>query len=125
MIPTITINEDVKCKQCGKPGACKANDGEYGLCMGCVAKNLERIDMKKTNELVEAEVKETINAEWRRIVEAYRKSGYELGVSIKISLSGTSEVCEIVTGLEYYPLPKVKIKNEPVTADEKQRSLPL
>ena len=92
-IPTITINQDEKCKQCGKPGACKRPDGEYGICLECVNKNFERIksmEMKKTHEMVDAEV--------RNLVE---------------------------TEIEYYPLPKTKVKNDPVTVDEKQMELPF
>jgi len=81
--------------------------------------------MKNTNELVRAEVDNLINTEWHRLVDAYQKSAYDLGISIKISMAGNQNVCEIVTGLEYYPLPKVKIKTDPVTADEKQIPLPI
>lgn len=124
-IPTITIDQDENCKQCGKPGACKRPNGEYGICLECVNKNLEGYLMKKTHEMVKAEVKNLLETEWHKIVNAYRNSCYELGVSIKISLAGNMEVVEIVTALEYYPLPKTKIKNDPVTVDEKQISLPL
>ena len=124
-IPTITINEDVKCKQCSKLGACKVRDGEYGLCMDCVAKNLERMNMKNTNELVRAEVDNLINDEWHRIVPAYRNSCYELGISVKINIAGSAEVVNIETELSYYPLPKMKVKTDKVTADEKQIKLPM
>lgn len=81
--------------------------------------------MEKTHEMVKAEVANLLETEWHKIVKAYRNSCYELGISIKVSLAGNMEVVEIVTGLEYYPLPKTKIKNDPVTVDEKQISLPL
>jgi len=127
-IPTITINQDEKCKQCGKPGACKRPDGEYGICLECVNKNFERIksmEMKKTHEMVDAEVRNLVETEWHKIVSAYRNSCYEVGVSIKVNLAGNAEVVEIVTGIEYYPLPKTKVKNDPVTVDEKQMELPF
>ena len=124
-IPTITINQDIKCKQCGKPGACKRPDGEYGICLECVTKNIGGYLMEKTHEMVKAEVDNLLETEWQKIVHAYRNSCYEIGVSVKISLAGNAEKVQIITGLEYYPLPKTKVKNDPVVVDEKQISLPL
>jgi len=120
----ITVNEDVKYPQCGKGGACKTDGGECGLCMSCVTKNLERSNMKNTHELVKAEVANLIGTEWHRLVEAYQASAYDFNFSIKVNMQGNATVCQITTGLDYHPLPKVKIKVEPVTADEKQIPLP-
>jgi len=121
----MTINEDVKCKQCGKGGACKAEDGEYGLCLDCVNKNLRSSVMEKIREMVTAEVENLLNTEWPKIVHAYRNCCYELGVLIKVNLAGNAEKTTVVTEISYYPLPKTKIKTDPVTVDERQRSLPL
>lgn len=43
---TLEINTDVKCKQCGKKGACKAKSGEYTICLECVNKNMGELNMK-------------------------------------------------------------------------------
>ena len=124
----MTINQDVKCKQCGKGGACKAEDGEFGLCLDCVNINLrslsmENSEMEKTCEMVIAETSNLIEADWPRISNAYKNSDCALGVSVKIGLSGNLEVVEIVTELGYYPLPKTKIRTDPVVVDEKQIGL--
>lgn len=81
------------------------------------------MEMRKTYEMVEAEAVNLLETEWKKLVAAYRNSGCELGISIKIDLLGNLEVVKIVTGLEYYPLPKTKIKNDPITVDENQMSL--
>lgn len=129
-IPTITVNEDVKCPQCGKPGACKRPDGEYGICLKCATKNIGEclMEMSKTRKMVEAEIRNLINTEWPRITKAYENSYYELGISIKVGLSSrqdTINMVKIVTGIEYYPLPKTKVTNGPTFVDEKQMSLAL
>ena len=124
-IPTITINNDVRCPQCGQWGACKTNNGEYGPCLACAAKNLERRSMKNTQEMVKAEVVNLIETEWEKLIKAYQNSGCELGISIKVGLQGNYEVIELITGLEYYPLPKTKIKTDPIKVDERQNPLPL
>ena len=80
--------------------------------------------MKNTHELVKAEVTNLIETEWRRLVEAYRSHAYDFSFSIKVNMQGNVEVCQITPGLDYHPLPKVKIKVDPVTADEKQIPLP-
>ena len=80
--------------------------------------------MKKTKAMVIAEVSNLIDTEWERLANAYKNKGCELGVSFKVSLSGNLEVVEVVTGLEYYPLPKTKIKLDPITVYEKQLQLP-
>ena len=81
--------------------------------------------MKKTNELVRAEIDNLIETEWHRIVPAYRNSCYELGIAIKINMAGNAERVDIEAELSYYPLPKMKVKTDKVTADEKQIKLPM
>lgn len=82
------------------------------------------MNMKNTNELIRAEVDNLIDTEWRRLVGAYREHAYGFSFSIKVNMQGNAEVCQVTPSLDYHPLPKVKIKVEPVTADEKQIPLP-
>jgi len=83
------------------------------------------MEMNKTREMVLAEVGNLIDIEWNKIIYAYTNNCYEIGVSIKVNMSGNMEKIEVVTALEYYPLPKTKVKNDPVIVNEKQISLPL
>ena len=81
--------------------------------------------MKKTQEMIKAEIENLLETEWQKIGNAYRNSDCELGISIKVGLAGNNEQISIVTALEYYPLPKTKVKGDPVLVDEKQMGLPL
>ena len=83
------------------------------------------MEMVKTHEQAKAEINYLLKQQWPNIVTAYRKSAYDLSVTLKLGLEGGPEICKITTGLEYYPEPKTKIKNNPVKVDERQRSLPL
>ncbi len=49
-IPTITVDMNKKCDDCGKAGACQS-----GLCLKCVAKRIKRSPMK-TRKLTEQEI---------------------------------------------------------------------
>ncbi len=86
---------------------------------------MESREMEKTREMIIAEIGNLIEADWERISNAYRNSGCELGISLKVSLEGNLDVVAIVTELGYYPVPKTKLKTDPVTINEKQMSLPM
>lgn len=52
------ISEDEKCKQCGKPGAVKTDAmDEYGICMECAAKNLEKVKDKQQLEQFKIDIR--------------------------------------------------------------------
>ena len=84
---------------------------------------MESREMQKTREMVIAEVQNIIEADWQRIVSAYINSDCALGVSVKFDLKGNLEIIGIVTGLDYFPLPKTKVKTDQVIVNEKQIGL--
>jgi len=86
---------------------------------------MESREMQKTREMVIAEVQNIIEADWLRIVRAYKNSGCKLGVSVKVDLKGNLEVVNLITELSYFPLPKTQVKTDMVTVREKQIGLPL
>lgn len=55
--PTLTIDEDKECPQCGKPGSVN-----NGLCLKCGVKKLERMANVKIGPITIAEIERTINS---------------------------------------------------------------
>lgn len=50
---TITVNENIKCRQCGKGGAVKTDlSDEYGLCLSCAGKNIKSAGNKTGNKIM-------------------------------------------------------------------------
>ena len=122
-IPTITINQDVKCRQCGKGGACKTVDGDYGLCLECANKNIGRLKMNKTLEQINSELETILQNYWPNITSAFEKSGYELTISSRIVLEKIGEEIAITPTIEFYPEPKTKSEKYTVRVNENQLTL--
>jgi len=83
------------------------------------------LEMNKTHEQAQAEINYLLEQQWPNIIKAYRKSAYEISVTLKLGLEGGADTCKVTPAIEYYPEPKTKIKCNPVEVDEKQRELPI
>lgn len=60
MIPTLTINMDKKCAECGKMGASGS-----GICISCVAKAMEGKPMKsKVGKAVQDRIRQRIKSNY-------------------------------------------------------------
>jgi len=78
------------------------------------------MEMQRTHQMVEAEVMNLLASEWERLVAAYINSDCELGIALKINLKGNLEIIQLEVGIEYYPLPKTRVRNDKILVDEKQ-----
>ena len=117
----IELNQDVKCKQCGKLGATKTDEmDDYGICLECVNKNIRGLGMNKTREQIKHEIGNVLDNYWDNIKGAYEKSGFSLKIDIKIGLEAIGEETGITPSLEFYPLPKTKSEKYTVRVNEKQ-----
>jgi len=83
------------------------------------------MEMEKTFEQIPIEIENMINNYRENIISAFKKGGYDLTLTIKVSLGGNLEKTTIAPSIEFYPESKVKSEKYTVTVEERQNKLPL
>ena len=126
--PTIEINENELCRQCGKPGACKPKGSDkYGLCLDCVTKNLERrysmIIGEQTLVRAIAEITGLLESYITAINQAYTENEDALTVALSLKFEPTklANVIKTTVGITFVES-RVKDSHS-FEIDEKQRPL--
>lgn len=106
-IPTIEINMDRPCIQCGKPGACKRRDGSDGICLECAAKiatgittifkgKVKKMDINdKMLKQAEAEISNLLDKHIEHINKAYLDTENELTISLGLKFGSGKGAGEI------------------------------
>ena len=118
------INQDIKCKKCGKGGAVKTQEmDEFGTCLECATKNIRGFGMFKTIEQIKHEVGNLLDNYRDNIKSAYERSGFALKVDIKIGMERLGQDNTITPSLEFYPLPKTKSEKYTIKISESQIGL--
>lgn len=115
----IEVNTDEKCKICGKGGAVKQENGEYGICFECAGKRIGGYFMKQTREQIISELETLFENYWEDIKTAYQK-GAGVTVSAKVIIEPEGQEIAITPTIEFYPLPKTKSEKYTVRLNEKQ-----
>lgn len=121
--PTIEINLDIPCPECGKMGA---TQGGKGRCLECAKKAIERRWAMQIGNVTKKEVLRTIEGllddYTEDLNEAYLKKGEDpLAISIAVKLSAGDGATDIETTMSFT---KEKIKDKANgRANESQQGL--
>lgn len=81
--------------------------------------------IKKTHVKTREVITALVDSNWNQLETAFGEHGGNLNFGIRVHLSGGESTVSVVATLEFYPLPKVKVKSGPVSVDEKQMKLTL
>lgn len=125
-IPTIEINTDRPCIQCGKPGAIKREDGSDGFCLECVANNIKVRNMDINDKMLKqagVEISNLLDKHIKQINTAYLDTESELTISLGLKFGPGKLVGEIkmTTSINFIEA-RVKESNT-ITFDDKQKQL--
>ena len=126
----LEINEDVKCKMCGKGGAVKTEKSDkFGLCLTCVNKQIFNIGRfvltigAKTIEKAKEEIGGLLDTYHESINKAYLQCDNDLTVSLSIKLQpGRPANSVAMTVTISYVESKVKAGSK-ILIEEKQGKL--
>lgn len=118
-VPTITVDMDKACSECGKEGACG-----NGLCMECAAKRIGGpVDIRLISKGME-DIREFLFSHMRQIGEAYLNSEDCLNISMGLKIMPTKDGRYQVETKVDFVLDRVKVKTT-IKIDPKQRELKL
>jgi hypothetical protein len=124
-IPTIEIDLDLPCPECGKPGA---TQGGKGRCLECAAKfasrrrSMSKLGDKTISSIVN-QVRELLDCHDVELNEAYQKHGEDkFAISIKAIIEPSGSANKIETTISFRPEPDKKDSTDGIV-DEDQMDL--